>query len=99
MNCKCKGCGCEITEEEKQKVINEFVDEAYALINKYGQMPETAIAGTLIAVAKDLVCSQKFKWEYTVGLLQNMLNMGMQELWENHIKHEDKEEENATDTM
>ncbi len=103
MTCKCKSCGIEISQEERKELISKFGREVYGLVGEFGQMPDTVMADCLIAVAKDLICSKKFSWPYTIGMLQEMLMVGLRNLWESHeeveIEGDKEEEKNESNTL
>lgn len=98
MNSKCCNCGVEISDEEKEKVIKDFSDEVFGLIEKYGQMPDTAMAAMFISIARDMICNKRFSsYTFTIGMLQEMLTDGLKDQWESY--HLEEEEENAPNSL
>ncbi len=100
MTCTCASCGCEISIEERKELISKIGKDLYELVYEYDtQMPIGAIADCLITVAKDLICSKKFSYPATLGILTEMVTEGLRECLESHLKEDEKEEENAPDTV
>ncbi len=89
---KCCGCGVEISDKEKEKIIEDFCSEITETLNKFNQIPDAVIVAYLICVAKDIMCSKRLSYTLTIGMLQEFLTDGLRELWESRFNEEDEEE-------
>lgn len=92
MNSKCKCCGCEISDEEKNKTIEEFGEKIFPIIDEYlDKMPEEVIASFLINLAKSVMCSSGGDYLTVSGTLYDMLQDDLKQMFASY--NENKEEE------
>lgn len=93
MTCKCAGCGCEISIEERRELISKLERELYEIVYAYDtQMPILAIAECFMQVSKDLICSKKLDYVLTLGLLVDMVTDGLSGLLQSHLEEKDDKE-------
>ena len=85
---------CEIPMEDREKTICELHEAILPIINEFiKKMPPAAISAILMHHAKELVCTYKLEYLETIGMLQEMLNSRMQEIYQSHHEEEEEEEE------
>jgi hypothetical protein len=74
---------CNVSEEEKRKFIKEFSDEIFPIVTKYlKKVPEPAIAAYLIHLSKELMCSWGVDYYLMLGVLTDMLNDDLVDMFE-----------------
>jgi hypothetical protein len=83
---------CEVSDKQKKILIKSFSNEIYPIIEKHSEkIPIPALAAYLIHSAKELMCRYGNDYYLILGILTDMVQDDLQELFESHQEKKQKE--------
>lgn len=78
---------CDTSDEQKQELLEELDSLICLIISKFEEtIPPLALSAYLIGKAKGITCSLNMNYHLTTGLLTEMLNYDLEEVYENLAK-------------
>lgn len=84
---------CEISDEDKEILIQAMSDKIWPIIEEFKEkIPPPPMCAFLIHTSKELLFSCGMNYYSTIGMLNEMLNCHLEEIY-NRFNEEEKKEE------